>query len=106
MTVEKISQDNFTFVKEDNYYVLYMGDITPQTTRPFTIRISGVSDSSKVETVSTCGCSSAEKRIIDATTLEATIAYKNCDLQFTKTIKIINNGVTTQLKIKGQCRNT
>lgn len=104
MTVEKISSDNFTLQKQGNDYILLMGEITKATPRPFIIKISGVADSKNVSVQTTCGCSSAEKTIIDATTLTAKISYNNCDTTFKKTIVINNNGKTTNLKIQGTCR--
>lgn len=105
MTIEKISNDNFTLQKEGNDYALYMGNITQHTPRPFIIKIT-VEDSSKVDVRVTCGCSTAEKTIIDTNTLTAKISYNNCDSGFSKTIVITNNGRNTNLKIKGACHNT
>ena len=105
MEITKISNDNFTLQKQGNDYLLLMGEIKKDTPRPFTIKISGVEDSSKVSVQSTCGCSTAEKTVIDGTTLTAKIAYNNCDTAFTKTIKINNNKKTTLLKIQGTCHN-
>lgn len=104
MEIKKISEDNFTLQKEENEYVLYMGNITPQTPRPFTIEITDVLDSSKVSIHSTCGCSMVEKIIKDGTSLTANISYNNCDSTFSKTIVIKDNGRNTNLKIKGACR--
>lgn len=106
MEITKISKDNFTLQKEGIEYILCMGSITQKTPRPFTIKISGVEDSSKVNVQVTCGCSTVEKTIVDKNTLTAKIAYNNCDMTFTKTIKIVNNGKNTNLKIKGACQNT
>jgi hypothetical protein len=105
MEIEKISQDNFTLQQEGNIYVLYMGNITNKTPRPFTIKLT-VEDSSKVSIRSTCGCSTAEQTIVDSKTLTCKISYNNCDQVFSKTIVITNNGRNTNLKIKGACQQT
>lgn len=105
MKIELIS-NNFTLQKEDNQYVVYLGVITPKTPRPFTIRISEVSDSSKVDVITTCGCTTSARKIIDKNNLEATLSYNNCDFKIAKTVEIINNGKKTILKIKGTCHNT
>jgi len=105
MEITKISNDNFTLQKQGNDYVLLMGEIKRDTPRPFTIKISGVEDSSKVAISPKCGCTSIDRTVIDGNTLTATLAYKNCDKTFVKTVEIINNKKTILLKIQGTCRN-
>lgn len=105
MKIELISS-NFTLQQEGNNYVVYLNKITPQTPRPFTIRISEVEDSSKVNVGSTCGCTTAEQKVIDKTTLEATLSYNNCDQVINKTVIIREKTNQIQLKIKGTCQNT
>jgi hypothetical protein len=105
MKIEKISEDNFTLQQQGEEYVLLMGEITRDTPRPFTIKISEVEDSSKVAIDPKCGCTSSERTIIDSNTLTTTITYKNCDTSFKKTVVIINNKKTTNLKIQGTCHN-
>ena len=104
MTITKTSEDNFTLHKQNEDYVLYMGQITPQTKRPFTLQISEVEDSSKVSVDTTCGCTFATIKIVDKNTLEASLAYTTCDNAFAKTIVINNNNKNTLLKIQGTCQ--
>tara|TARA_R110000782_G_scaffold232667_6_gene318879 strand:+ start:16 stop:336 length:321 start_codon:yes stop_codon:yes gene_type:complete len=105
MKIEKITVDTFNLKKEGGEYVLYMGVIEKSTTRPFILKISEVTDSSKVEINTTCGCTTAENKILDKTTLLTTLSYNRCDSVFNKTVEIVDNKRKTILKIKGSCQN-
>ena len=104
MIVTKISEDSFTLHKQNEEYTLYMGEITPQTPRPFTIQISEVEDSSKVDLEMTCGCTTFGREIVNKTTVNFTISYGNCDVIFKKTVVIVNKNKNTILKIQGTCQ--
>lgn len=104
MTITKLSEDNFTLHKQDGEYTLYMGEITPQTPRPFTIQISEVEDSSNIDLEMTCGCTTFGKEIINKTTVNFTISYANCEAVFKRTVVITNKNKHTLLKIQGTCQ--
>lgn len=102
MKLEKIT-DKYTLYKDNEKYILDLGSITngEDTTTIFRVK-EVLADKFSVE--STCGCSTGTSNKISPVEVEISIRYKNCDSQFSKTIKLIENKKITELKIKGTCK--
>ena len=93
MKIEKISVDNFTLEHDGTNHILNMGLINANSDRAFVIKISELKDAEKTAIRTTCGCTTVQKTVLDKTTLLATLAYNDCDYQFTKTVKITEYSV-------------
>lgn len=103
MKLKKITENNYNLYKEADYYVLALGAIKRGEDTETEIEISGV-DASNVTVSGTCGCTAVKNETVNDSTVRTKIKYKDCDRSFTKTVRIVENGKVTLLKIKGTCQ--
>lgn len=104
MEIKNITS-NFEFYEKDGDYVLELGFIGKGTDRKETLEIRNVIDPTKLSVEPTCGCTVAETRILDGSTVRTILDYQDCDKVFTKTVKIkYNNKLVQVIKIKGACQ--
>ena len=103
MELKKVTENNYNLYKESDYYVLALGAIKRGENTETEIEISDV-DAKNVSIVTTCGCTVANSTMVDDKTYRTKIKYKDCDRSFTKTVRIVENGKVTLLKIKGTCQ--
>jgi len=102
MKVEKTSK-KYALYKDQEKYILELGAIIKGEDTKTIFKITEI-DALKFSVESTCGCSVATNKTISPTEVEVSVTYNNCDSQFNKTIKLIENKKVTELKIKGSCK--
>jgi hypothetical protein len=100
--------DRYTFTEEgDNNYTLELGNIKQYEDTTVTFRVEEV-DASNFYLKATCGCTVADIKIIDPTTLILAVRYKDCDASFAKVLEIRETAskvLTGLFKIVGQCQS-
>ena len=105
MKIEKISVDDFKFSHDGTNHILDMGLIDANSARAFVLKISDLKDAEKTSVRVMCGCTKVETQVLNKTTLLTTLAYVDCDYQFTKTVKITEGTNIQLIKITGTCQN-
>lgn len=100
MEIKKITE-KYNFYKDGDNYILHLGSITRGENTKTELLFSNVES---LEVNSTCGCTVAEKTVIDKTTQKYTISYNNCDSSFSKVLSCKNKEKNFLIKIQGVCR--
>ena len=104
MEIKKISE-KYNFYKEQDNYVLDLGNIKRNENTTTELLISGIEDSNLLEVKATCGCTSTEKLVIDKNTQTVKITYTQCDPTISKVMEIrYKNTKIGIIKIKGLCK--
>lgn len=100
MEIKKLSEA-YNFYEDKGLYYLALGGIKLKSKHTARLEISGV-DSSKLIISPKCGCTTSNKTIIDATTVETDVVFSPTSTgSFSKTVEIKENKKIKLIKITG-----
>lgn len=104
MKVTKITND-FNFYQEGASYIVDFGNVRKSDDKSVVLQFSELEEAGLLELVTTCGCTTKDKTLIDKSTATFKLSYNDCSSTFNKVVKIqYNKKQLTTILLRGQCR--
>jgi hypothetical protein len=103
MTVEKIT-NKYTLTQEGILFTVDMGSVKMAEDKTVELILSGVEDSTLFTIEPKCGCTTNNNLVLDKQRLSVKLTYKDCDMNFAKTVVVKYKNVQLGLiKLTGRC---